>query len=167
MSPKSGGPRTRVGSQGHRREVGCNIADYPPPPPQRIKHVDDRRVIIGRIELKRIARARRGVRSFPEIRFETKGVRSGKGRIKNVSPGGLFVLTSEIPLVEEPVHLAFQDDTLVWIDLLGTVLWTRPEENESGGAGFGAAISAAPDNYKAYVQRLAARLKLGEPDGAP
>ena len=59
--------------------------------------MDDRRSIIGRIELKRMARVRRRVRSLPEIRFETKSVRSGSGRVKNVSPGGLFVLTSDIP----------------------------------------------------------------------
>ena len=129
--------------------------------------MDDRRSIIGRIELKRMALVRRRIRSLPEIRFETKSVRSGKGRVKNVSPGGLFVLTSEIPLVEEPVHLVFQDDTSVWIDLLGTVCWTRPEENESGETGFGAEIRAAPDNYKAYVQRLVARREAGDPDGAP
>ena len=63
--------------------------------------------------------------------------------------------------------LVFQDDTCVWIDLLGTVCWTRPEENESGETGFGPEIRAAPDNYKAYVQRLVASREAGDPDGAP
>ena len=123
--------------------------------------MDDRRSITGRIELERIARVRRRVHSLPEIRFETKSVPSGSGRVKNVNPGGLFVLTSEIPLVEEPVHLVFQDDTSVWIDLLGTVCWTRPEESESGGAGFGLEISTAPESYKAYVLRLVASTGAG------
>ncbi len=69
--------------------------------------------------------------------------------------------------MKEPVHLVFQDDTSVWIDLLGRVCWTCPEENESGEAGFGLEISNAPDNYKVYVRRLVASTGAGEPGGAP
>ena len=47
------------------------------------------------------------------------------------------------------------------------VCWTRPEENESGGAGFGLKISTAPDDYKAYVRRLVASTGAAEPGGAP
>ena len=122
--------------------------------------MDDRRSI-GRIDLEPIARVRRRVRSLPEIRFETESI-GGRGRVKNISPRGLFVLTDKIPLVEESVHVVFQDDTLVWIDLIGVVRWTRPEENESGTPGFGLEIDTAPEEYKAYVQRLASAV-AGEP----
>ena len=116
--------------------------------------MDDRRSI-GRVEVKHVARTRRRVRSLPEIRFETKSVPGGQGRVKNVGPRGLFVLTSNIPIAGESVHLVLQDDRFVWIELLGVIRWTRPQENESGRPGFGLEIDAAPDEYKAYVQRLA------------
>ena len=126
----------------------------------------DERRSIGRIELARIARVRRRVGSLPEIRFETETVPAGRGRVKNVSPGGLFVLTDKNPLVKEAVYVVFRDDTLVWIELLGVVRWTRPQKNESGGPGFGLAIDSTPDEYKAYVRRIVASAGAREPGGS-
>ena len=113
---------------------------------------DRRRSSIGRIEPKRILQ-RRGL-ALPETRFETKSVRDGRGRVKNVSQGGLFVLTSDIPLVGESVHFVFQDDAFVWIELVGAVRWIGQREDESGESGFGLEIEDEPKEYRAYVRRL-------------
>ncbi len=100
---------------------------------------------------------RRTLRSLPEVRFETETSPAGEGLVKNVGVHGLGVLTDRIPAVGESVHLVFQDDTLLWIELHGVVRWIRERPSESGDPGFGVEIEAPPPEYRAFFDRLLAR----------
>ena len=100
---------------------------------------------------------RRTLRPLPEVRFQAENIPAGEGLAKNVSVHGLGVLSDSIPALGGSVHLVFQDDTLLWIELRGVVRWIREQTDESGDPGFGVEIETPPPEYRAFFDRLLAK----------
>ena len=100
---------------------------------------------------------RRTLSSLPGVRFQTETIPVGEGFVKHVSVHGLGVFSDLIPAIGESVHLVFQDDTLLWIELHGVVRWIREQTSESGDPGFGVEIESPPPEYRAFFDRLLAK----------
>lgn len=66
------------------------------------------------------------------------GCRQGRGRVRNVSHGGLFVRTRALPQEGESVDLSLRTLAGVPIRLSGVVWWTTREgPGPNGASGFG------------------------------
>jgi Tfp pilus assembly protein PilZ len=63
------------------------------------------------------------VRTCIPARFRSLGVR-GEGLIQNVSPGGLFVGTSSIPEVGDPIEVLVEQQPGREVRISGLVWWT-------------------------------------------
>lgn len=71
-----------------------------------------------------------------EAEFRTGSVRA-RGKIKNVSEGGLFIGTASIPDEGDPVDVAFRNRKGQAIKLSGFVWWTTRGESHHRRPGFG------------------------------
>ncbi len=102
--------------------------------------------------------ARRVLKERVQVRFETPSS-SGTGRLKNVSREGLFVATEAPPVPGDPAHVVFQDLADRWIELDGTVSWTRgePESSATAPPGFGMKIASPSVAYLEFFKELQRR----------
>ncbi len=93
-------------------------------------------------------------RTFIPSRFRA-GELAGKGKVRNVSQGGLFVLTRAIPEVGESISLRLREPGRPAIEVRGLVWWTtRQCENPSARSGFGLRLLESNAHYRRLVQSL-------------
>ena len=93
-------------------------------------------------------------RTVIPTRFEADTL-SGKGKVKNVSPGGLFVGTRIIPEEGETVQLRLCEPGSPEVEVSGLVWWTTDgQESPNGQSGFGLRILEECDSYQRMIDRL-------------
>lgn len=93
-------------------------------------------------------------RTVIPTRFEADTL-SGKGKVRNVSPGGLFVGTRIIPEEGEIVQLRLNAPGSPEIEISGLVWWTtREQESPNGQSGFGLRILEECESYQHMISRL-------------
>jgi hypothetical protein len=79
----------------------------------------------------------------------------GKGKVRNVSEGGLFVGTSAIPEEGDTVDLELNTPGGLPIKLTGLVWWTTSHDEEAGSqSGFGLRLLDPGDRYLALLASL-------------
>lgn len=79
----------------------------------------------------------------------------GRGKVRNVSEGGLFVGTRAIPPQGETVRLSLSVPGHQPIEVTGMVWWTTQERSGHPDPGFGLRILDDHDDYRAMVDGLA------------
>ena len=84
--------------------------------------------------------------------FETDG-RSGHGKVKNVSVGGLFVDTATIPNQGDTIRVRMSPNGKQ-LDVTGMVWWTT-RDTKSGKRiqGFGLRVLEENERYRAFVEK--------------
>ena len=83
------------------------------------------------------------------------GELAGKGKVRNVSQGGLFVLTRAIPEVGESISLRLRAPGRPAIEVRGLVWWTTREcENPSARSGFGLRLLESSAPYRRLIKSL-------------
>jgi hypothetical protein len=84
------------------------------------------------------------------------GTARGGGSIRDLSPGGLFVLSPMLPSEGEPIAVAFRAPDGRGIAVRGIVRWNTATEGARGArrAGFGVELIDAGDDYHALVATL-------------
>jgi uncharacterized protein (TIGR02266 family) len=94
------------------------------------------------------------VRTSIDTEFEAGGLR-GKGRIQNMSEGGLFVGTDLLPEEGENVDLSFRAPGGAELNLSGLVWWTT---NHAGTRhrtrGFGLRLLDDSDAFRSLLESL-------------
>jgi len=79
----------------------------------------------------------------------------GKGKVRNISEGGLFVGTSEIPEEGEAVELKLSAPGRPPVEIQGLVWWTtRKIEAPNGRRGFGLRLLDASESYLQLLASL-------------
>jgi Tfp pilus assembly protein PilZ len=97
---------------------------------------------------------RRRIRTAIQTEFETGALR-GRGTIRNVAEGGLFVGTTQVPHQGNMVSLSFRDYSGRGHDVSGLVWWTTNDEPGSHRApGFGIRLLDDSDDYRRFVESL-------------
>jgi hypothetical protein len=99
-------------------------------------------------------------RTTPRVRTsicaEFKGSRlKGRGRIKNVGEGGLFVQTAAIPEQGDFVRVRFSQPMLGHLEVSGMVWWTTGRRHHTPG--FGLRVLNADAPYRDLVTQLLRR----------
>ena len=80
---------------------------------------------------------------------------TGKGKVRNVSEGGLFVGTSVIPEEGETVELKLNTPGTPPIEVTGFVWWTTSELDEPNAAsGFGLRLLDPDERYLRLLESL-------------
>jgi uncharacterized protein (TIGR02266 family) len=99
-------------------------------------------------------RLRRVLKQVP-VAFEAGCVR-GRGHIKNLSKGGVFVRTDRLPDSGDDVRILFHDRKGSKIEVLGIVAWTTDQlpSEEVGPSGFGMRFSHVPDEYLEFFEQV-------------
>lgn len=86
--------------------------------------------------------------------FRAGGV-TGSGKVKNVSPGGLFVNTASIPQQGDSVFVSMNPGDGRRVAVTGMVWWTTDgRRNGRLGSGFGLRVLEESESYQALVDRL-------------
>lgn len=95
------------------------------------------------------------IRTCIETEFEVCGRRS-RGKIKNVSEGGLFVGTAAIPEEGENVELTFRAPGGGEVSVSGLVWWTRDGRGGAGSRtpGFGLRLLDESEDFRRLVESL-------------
>lgn len=79
----------------------------------------------------------------------------GKGKIRNVAEGGVFVGTSQLPDQGEMVVLSFRDTKGRELDVTGLVWWTTSENPGVYRApGFGMRLLEESEEYSRFFESL-------------
>ena len=100
------------------------------------------------------AHMKKRIRTAIQAEFEAGDVQ-GKGKIRNVDEGGVFVGTSQIPHQGEMVVLSFRDMKGREVDITGLVWWTTTDEPGSHRApGFGIRLLEESEAYSRFFQSL-------------
>jgi hypothetical protein len=77
---------------------------------------------------------------------------SGKGKIRNVGEGGLFVGTASIPAQGDYVQVRFRTPAGDPMEVAGMVWWTTGRHHRNPG--FGLRLLTAGDRYQAMVREM-------------
>jgi len=86
--------------------------------------------------------------------FRATGL-SGKGNVRNVSDGGLFVRTSAIPDAGDCVELKLNAPGKPPIEVTGLVWWTTSQlEAPNGRSGFGLRLLGQSESYLRLLESL-------------
>ena len=94
------------------------------------------------------------IRTAIQTEFEA-GATRGRGKIRNVTEGGLFVGTAQIPREGEQVSLRFRDHRGRELDVHGLVWWTTSEAPGNHRApGFGMRLIEESDEYGNFLASL-------------
>lgn len=95
------------------------------------------------------------IRTCIETEFEVTGHRA-KGRIKNVSEGGIFVGTASIPEQGEDVDLNFKAPDGEEVRLSGLVWWTTDDCSgaRNRAPGFGMRLLDENENFRRFLASL-------------
>ncbi len=98
--------------------------------------------------------AKRRIRAAIPAEFEA-GALQGRGKIRNMAEGGLFVGTTQMPHQGELVSLSFRDHQGRELDLSGLVWWTTAEAPGSHRApGFGIRLIEESEDYEHFLASL-------------
>jgi hypothetical protein len=96
----------------------------------------------------------RRIRTAIQAEFEA-GALHGRGKIRNVAEGGLFVGTTQVPHQGELVSLSFRDHKGRSLDVHGLVWWTTSDTPGIHRApGFGIRLLEQSDAYSRFVTSL-------------
>lgn len=96
----------------------------------------------------------RRIRTAIQTEFEA-GALHGRGKIRNVAEGGLFVGTAQVPHEGDLVSLSFRDQRGRELDVHGLVWWTTDEAPGTHRAsGFGIRLIEQSDDYVRFVASL-------------
>jgi Tfp pilus assembly protein PilZ len=96
----------------------------------------------------------RRIRTAIQTEFEA-GALQGRGTIRNVAEGGLFVGTTQVPHQGDPVSLSFRDPKGRGLDVSGLVWWTTTDEPGSHRVpGFGIRLLEDSEDYQRFVDSL-------------
>ena len=97
----------------------------------------------------------RRIRTAIQAEFEV-GALHGRGKIRNVAEGGLFVGTAQVPHQGELVSLSFRDHRGRSLDVRGLVWWTTSDEpGHHRAPGFGIRLIEDSDDYDRFLDSLA------------
>jgi PilZ domain len=96
----------------------------------------------------------RRIRTSILAEFEAGELR-GRGKIRNVAEGGLFVGTALVPDQGELVSLSFRDHRGRALDVHGLVWWTTAEEPGAHRTpGFGMRLLEESEQYNHFIESL-------------
>ena len=96
----------------------------------------------------------RRFRTAIQTEFEA-GALQGRGTIRNVTEGGLFVGTTQVPDQGDLVSVSFRDPKGRGLDVSGLVWWTTTDEPGSHRApGFGMRLLEDSEAYRQFVESL-------------
>ena len=96
----------------------------------------------------------RRIRTAIQAEFEAGALR-GRGRIHNVTEGGLFLGTAQIPHEGELVSLSFRDQRGKPLGVNGLVWWTTNDAPGNHRApGFGIRLIEDSDDYSRFLETL-------------
>jgi hypothetical protein len=96
----------------------------------------------------------RRIRTAIQTEFEA-GELHGRGTIRNVAEGGLFVGTPQIPHQGDLVSLSFRDGKGRGLGISGLVWWTTIDEPGTHSApGFGIRLLEDTDDYRNFFESL-------------
>ena len=96
----------------------------------------------------------RRFRTAIQAEFEA-GELHGRGTIRNVAEGGLFVGTPQLPHQGDLVSLSFRDPKGRGLDVSGLVWWTTSDEPGAHRApGFGIRLLEDSDDYRSFFESL-------------
>ena len=96
----------------------------------------------------------RRIRTAIQTEFEA-GALQGRGTIRNVAEGGLFVGTTQVPHQGDLVSLSFRDPKGRELDVSGLVWWTTTDEPGLHRApGFGIRLLDDSEDYRRFVELL-------------
>jgi Tfp pilus assembly protein PilZ len=96
----------------------------------------------------------RRIRTAIQTEFEA-GALHGRGTIRNVAEGGLFVGTPQIPHQGELVSLSFRDGKGRGLGVSGLVWWTTTDEpGAHRSPGFGIRLLEDTDDYRSFFESL-------------
>jgi hypothetical protein len=96
----------------------------------------------------------RRIRTAIQTEFEA-GELHGRGTIRNVAEGGLFVGTPQIPHQGDLVSLSFRDGKGRGLGVSGLVWWTTIDEPGAHSApGFGIRLLEDTDDYRNFFESL-------------
>jgi len=94
------------------------------------------------------------IRTAIQTEFEA-GALHGRGKIRNVAEGGVFVGTDQVPDQGELVVLSFRDAKGRDVDVSGLVWWTTAETPGPHRAqGFGMRLLEESEAYSRFVDSL-------------
>jgi Tfp pilus assembly protein PilZ len=97
---------------------------------------------------------RKRIRTAIQTEFEA-GALHGRGKIRNVAEGGVFVGTAQVPDQGELVVLSFRDHKGRTLDVSGLVWWTTAEAPGPHRApGFGMRLLEDSEDYGRFVDSL-------------
>ncbi len=97
---------------------------------------------------------RRRIRTAIQTEFEAGAVH-GKGKIRNVAEGGVFVGTHQVPTQGDLVVLSFRDKRGLPLEVSGLVWWTTMESPGPHRApGFGMRLLDDSDEYSRFFESL-------------
>jgi Tfp pilus assembly protein PilZ len=96
----------------------------------------------------------RRIRTASATEFEA-GALHGRGKIRNVAEGGLFVGTTEVPNQGELVSVSFRDMKGRELDVHGLVWWTTDEvPGPHRAPGFGIRLLEESEDYSRFFDSL-------------
>jgi len=96
----------------------------------------------------------RRIRTAIQAEFETGALR-GRGKIRNMAEGGLFVGTAAVPQEGELVSLSFRDHRGRELDVHGLVWWTTSDEpGVHRSPGFGMRLLEDSERYRLFLENL-------------
>ncbi len=90
--------------------------------------------------------------------FETAGGVRGKGAVLDLSLGGFFFATRNLPECGDQIRVVLQLSSGTPIKVRGEVRWTTTRNSAHGEPGFGLEIERPPDEYRALCQGFLAEL---------
>lgn len=97
----------------------------------------------------------RRIRTAIQTEFEAGPIR-GRGKIRNVAEGGMFVGTAQLPDQGETVLISFRDPQGVSLDVEGLVWWTtRDAPGPHRTPGFGLRLLEESPDYIRFFDSLA------------
>jgi hypothetical protein len=102
------------------------------------------------------AMARRRIRTAISAEFEA-GALQGRGKIRNMADGGLFIGTTQMPHQGDLVSLSFRDHRGRELGVSGLVWWTTADEPGTHRApGFGMRLIEESEDYDRFLESLRA-----------
>jgi uncharacterized protein (TIGR02266 family) len=96
--------------------------------------------------------AEKRVRTRIPAEFRAEGL-SGRGEVRNVSAGGLFVGTLAIPEEGTPVEVKLTAPGRATVEVKGLVWWTAPA-GKAVPCGFGLRLLDDDEGYKLLVESI-------------
>ena len=104
----------------------------------------------GGIERRKL---KRSVARVP-ISFESGDLR-GKGHVKNVSKGGLFVRADALPEPGSEVRVLFHTQQGRKVEIHGIVVWSTAElEQPDARPGFGLRFEGASEQFREFYEQI-------------